>query len=91
MHVYLPFAFQKNDFFNIGVYVVLSIAYGGKGYPFLAEPVFDYISTERYNIAIPEEDIPDASLKSIVSKVCLDHWMVIYKCTHPIAKMCRKQ
>ena len=42
MHVSLPFCFQKNDFFNIGVYIVLSITYGGKGYPFLAEPVFDY-------------------------------------------------
>ena len=65
----MPFNFQKNDFFNIGVYIVLSIVYGGKGYPFLAEPVFDYLSTERYNITIPEEDIPDSSLKHIVTKV----------------------
>ena len=48
---------------------VLSIIYGGKGYPFLAEPVFEYLATGKYSITIPEVDIPDALLKLVVTKV----------------------
>lgn len=69
LHI-IPFGFQRNDFFNMGVYCVLSIIYGGKGYPFLAEPVFAYLATGQYSIMIPEADIPDALLKSVVVKVC---------------------
>ena len=60
---------QKNEFYTLGVFVVLSIAYGNSGIPFLAEPVFDYISTNSYCMAIPESQIPDIELQRVVCQV----------------------
>ena len=57
---------------------MLSIVYGGNGFPFLAKPVFDYLTTGFYNITVPEAEIPDASLRSIITKVC----SIDYKCVY---------
>lgn len=48
----------------------MSIAQGGNGFPFLAPPVYDYISSGKYNIdECKFDDIPDPVLKFSVKKV----------------------
>ena len=37
--------------------------------PFLSETVYDYISTNSYSTMIPESNIPDVELQSIVCQV----------------------
>lgn len=45
---------------------------GGNGLPYLAEPVFDYISSGVYDTSVvPTEIIPDSSLRFVVEKVIL--------------------
>jgi len=55
----------------MGVYAVLSIMQGGCGLPFLAKPVFNYISGigECVGIKIDDNEIPDGLLKLVVRKV----------------------
>lgn len=48
----------------------MSIIQGGSGFPFLAKPVYSYISRGKYtNIEIMVDDIPDPALKFAVEKV----------------------
>lgn len=54
----------------MGVFTVQSIVLGGKGLPYLAEPVFDYVSCGRYDTSnVPTEIIPDTSLRFVIEKV----------------------
>ena len=65
----ISLAFQNNDFHILGVYTVLSILHGGTGLPFLAKPVFDYLSTGHYSAIVQETEIPDVSLRFLIKKV----------------------
>ena len=51
----------------------MSITQGGSGFPFLARPVYEYITTGKYtNITVEANDIPDVTLKFAFEKVyCL--------------------
>ena len=50
--------------------MVMSVAQGGSGFPFLAEPVFDYLCTGRCTgISINIPNIPDPTLQFVVHKV----------------------
>lgn len=54
----------------MGQYTAMSIMQGGCGFPFLAEPVFDYISTGKYTgIQVDVADVPDVPLKFVLEKV----------------------
>ena len=88
MHV--SFGFQRNDFCNIGIFIVLSIIYGGNGFPFLAKPVFDYLTSGHYSAIVPEAEIPDASLRLIIIKVAIKIWYEwqLYSYVHSIGAMC---
>ena len=48
----------------------MSVAQGGNGFPFLAEPVYDYLCTGRSTgISISVTDIPDPTLQFVAQKV----------------------
>ena len=48
----------------------MSIVQGGSGFPFLAPPVYSYLSTGKCNnIDWQLEDVPDPTLKFAVEKV----------------------
>lgn len=65
---------QNDEFYNLGVYFVMSVIQGGCGFPFLARS-FDYVVQGHYKgINVPVEDIPDGTLRFIVEKV---HQLVI--------------
>ena len=50
----------------------MSITQGGSGFPFLAEPVYQYICTgECTNVNIATIDIPDPMLRFVVRKVSI--------------------
>lgn len=54
----------------MGQYTVMSIAQGGSGFPFLAPPVYAYISSGNCSTINWElEDIADPTLKFAVEKV----------------------
>ena len=55
----------------MGVYTVMSISQGGCGLPFLAHPVFNYITGmgDCVGATISDDEIPDGLLKLIVTKV----------------------
>jgi len=61
---------QNHSFYNLGRYVVMSIVQGGNGFPFLAEPVYDYLCTGRCTgISVGITTIPDPTLQFVVTKV----------------------
>ena len=63
---------KKGELRILGIYCVLSIIHGGNGYPFLAQPVFDYFATGAYNsINVPTSEIPDPILQLVIEKVQL--------------------
>lgn len=67
--LFLP---QKGELSTLGMFCVLSILHGGNGFPFLAEPVYNYIVTGAYNcIHAATEDIPDNVLRLVIVKVKL--------------------
>jgi len=48
----------------------MSIVQGGNGFPFLAEPVYDYLCTGRCTgISVGITTIPDPTLQFVVTKV----------------------
>ena len=48
----------------------MSVVQGGCGFPFLAQPVFDYLVQGHYKgMNVPASDIPDVSLRFIMGKV----------------------
>ena len=48
----------------------MSITQKGCGFPFLAEPVFDYISTGKYTgIPVDVADVPNVPMKFVLEKV----------------------
>ena len=53
----------------MGLYTVLSILHGGTGLPFFAKPVFDYMTTGCYSAIIPDVQIPEVSLRFMITKV----------------------
>ena len=61
---------QNNEVLHLGKFVAMSVTQGGGGFPFLAPPVYEYITTGKYtNIAVSTTDIPDMTLKFAVEKV----------------------
>ena len=61
---------QNNEYKYLGLYTVMSITQGGCGVPFLAPPVYDYISTRKLpDIRLHLKDIPDATLRFVLQKV----------------------
>ena len=63
---------QNNQYKYLGQYTVMSIAQGGCGIPFLAPPVYDYISTGKLpDVKVHLKDIPDATLRFVLQKVRL--------------------
>ena len=54
----------------------MSVVHRGNGFPFLAQPVFEYLISGSYNsIYAPPEEIPDPVLQFVIVKV-------IYHCDH---------
>ena len=81
-HLYYEFIFtsllfdlfppQKGELSTLGMFCVLSVLHGGNGFPFLAEPVYNYIVTGAYNcIQVATEDVPDNVLQLVIEKVKL--------------------
>ena len=69
-HYCVSLAFQNNDFHILGVFTVLSVLHGGNGLPFLAKPVFDYLTTGCYSaIIVPDTEIPEIPLRFLIKKV----------------------
>ena len=61
---------QMKDLYNLGRYIAMSVAQGGSGFPFLAEPVYKYLCTgECTGIQLSNEDAPDPTLKFVLEKV----------------------
>lgn len=61
---------QARHFYNLGVYMGMSICQGGSGFPYLAESVYTYICTGKCTeIAVESEDAPDPLLKFVLEKV----------------------
>ena len=61
---------KKGELRILGMYCVLSIIHGGNGWPFLAQPVFEYIVTGTYHcIDVPTSEIPDPVLQHVIEKV----------------------
>ena len=51
--------------------LVLSVVYGGKGFPFLSSIVFSYLIDKPYDItSVVASDIPDNTLQLVLRKVC---------------------
>lgn len=61
---------QRNVFKYLGQRTAMSIVQGGAGFPVLSPPVYQYmVSGDITGIPIGDEDIPDASVKHIVTLV----------------------
>ena len=62
---------QNNQYRYLGQYTVMSITQGGCSVPFLAPPVYEYISTGKLptDIEVNLKDIPDATLRFALQKV----------------------
>ena len=61
---------QESEFYYFGQYVTMSIAQGGPGFPFLAEPVYHYIASGKCDGSLIDvSDIPDPTLQFVVEKV----------------------
>ena len=63
-------------YYRIGQLMAMSILQQGSGFPYMAQPVYDYISgVELSDVSLSIEDIPSFELRTIVEKV----WIVGYK------------
>ena len=55
----------------MGQLMAMSLLQQGSGFPYLAPPVYQYISgVEVSKIDVSVEDIPNVELRSIIEKVC---------------------
>ena len=71
--------FQDNQYKYLGQFTVMSITRGGCRFPFLAQPVYDYITTGKLSRDIQVEmmDIPDPTLQFILRKVTFTYIIII--------------
>ena len=58
----------------------MSVLQGGNGFPFLADPVYDFLATGKTtNIVVRQDQLPDPSLQVVVGKVS-EPYMTISVC-----------
>ena len=70
IHVHVHYTPQSRDLFYLGQYEAMSILQGGGGFPFLAEAVYEYLSTQKcLGVSIAAEDMPNATLRFVIQKV----------------------
>ena len=61
---------QNCSFYNLGWYLVMSIAQGGNGFSFLAELVYNYLrKRQSTGISANITDIPDPTLQFVVQNI----------------------
>lgn len=64
------FYFQNSEIKILGTYVAMSVAQGGIGFPVLHPSVYNYIVSGKYiGVHIPDEDIPDPVICTLLEKV----------------------
>ena len=68
-------ALQRNDFFNVGKAISLSLSYGGPGPHFFCETIAQHLCGEKPTN--PSKDVPDFELQEKLDKV---YFLTVKKC-----------
>uniref|UniRef100_A0A1X7V671 HECT domain-containing protein n=1 Tax=Amphimedon queenslandica TaxID=400682 RepID=A0A1X7V671_AMPQE len=61
---------QNRKYYYLGVYFVLSVLYGGNGFPLMHDSLFNYLVYQSIDTStVSVDNIPDQALKFLVNKV----------------------